>query len=134
MKNIEKVLIIDDDKVNNFICTKIINLAGFANDVVGCISAKEGLDYLEKNSGVAQELPDIIFLDINMPIMNGWGFLEEYKKLIPNLSKDIVLFMLSSSVHKEDIKKANSYKEVASYVSKPLTVETLQVIQKEHFS
>ncbi|MGD1844505.1 MAG: response regulator [Salibacteraceae bacterium] len=133
MPKVEKVLIVDDDPTNNFICTKIISIANFAKDVHGCLSAAEALEYLKERMQDANLLPDLIFLDINMPIMNGWKFLDEYQKLLPGFDKKIVLFMLSSSVHKEDIRRARGYEEVADYVSKPLTVDTLKMIDSNYF-
>lgn len=133
MPKVEKVLIVDDDPTNNFICTKIISIANFARDVHGCLSAAEALEYLQERKSSPESLPDLIFLDINIPIMNGWKFLDEYKSLLPYFNKKIILFMLSSSVHKEDIKRARGYDEVADYVSKPLTVDTLRMIDSNYF-
>ena len=129
-KNI-KVLIIDDDEVNNYLCSRIINLSEFSQDVHTCTNATDGLAYLKSLS--ADELPDIIFLDINMPIKTGWDFLDEYNKLGELTDKNIQIYMLSSSVYEEDISRAKGIPMVQDYISKPLSEELLQHIKKTYF-
>ena len=134
MSKIQKVLIIDDDEINNFVCSKVIRKNNFASEVRTFLSGKEGLAYL--NEILAEqdgELPDLILLDINMPLMNGWDFLVEYQQLLPNFDKNPVLLMLSSSVYEEDIEKANQHPEVKDYITKPLNEEVLQDIYQKHF-
>lgn len=130
-KKIDTVLIVDDDEVSNFIYTKTMAQVDFATNVITIRSANEALKFL-RNSAKGKP-PDIVFLDINMPIMNGWEFLEEYRKFSNDSAKDIVLVMLSSSVFREDIEKSRAYPEVNEYVSKPLTKETLEEIKKKYF-
>lgn len=134
MSKIQKVLIIDDDEINNFVCSKVIKKNKFAEEVKTLLSGREGLTYmneiLEKADGI---LPDLILLDINMPLMNGWDFLEEYQKLQPNFDKNPVLLMLSSSVYEEDIEKANQHPDVKDYITKPLNDKVLEEIYQKYF-
>ncbi len=134
MAKVQKVLIIDDDEINNFVCAKVISKNDFAEDVKTFLSGREGLNYLEElKNNDPSGVPDLILLDINMPIMNGWDFLEEYEKMLPELHKHPVLMMLSSSVYEEDIEKANEHSEVKDYVTKPLNDQVLDKIYKKHF-
>ncbi|MEQ8927029.1 MAG: response regulator [Fulvivirga sp.] len=130
-----KVVLIDDDDISSFIYRKIIEKSGVRSDHVKTfLKGEDGLAYLSNTISNIDEFPDLILLDINMPVMDGWGFLEAYgEKIWPHLEKRVVLCMLSSSVYQEDIKKAYSYTHVNDYVSKPLTTNTLENLLAKHF-
>lgn len=132
-KKLDNVLLIDDDEVANFIYEKIIDKSGITNNVEAKTSGKDALAYLDKRIDDGHPLPNVIFLDINMPIMSGWEFLREYEKLTFNKEEKCAIYMLSSSVYKEDLEKAKSYDIVEDYVTKPLTEETLIKIRDRHF-
>lgn len=123
------IMLVDDDDINNFITVKLIRKA-FPDAVLSTYLngrlAIERLKDLIKNS--PDKLPDYILLDINMPVMNGWEFLEEYK--ISNLDpeKKIIIYILSSSVFSNDIDKAKSYESVANFISKPLNLESIREV------
>ena len=123
-----RVMIVDDDDVNNFLCKKIISLARFSENIQTFIDADSALKYLKSNMNASGELPDIIFLDINMPIKNGWDFLKEYEKIKEDLAKPIQIYMLSSSVYEEDVTRAKSMDVIVDYISKPLSESVLQKI------
>ena len=130
-----KVLIIDDDDVSNFIYRKVIENCNFAKKIEDFQRAQQALQYLIDNLENFEDFPDLIFLDINMPIMNGWEFLEEYiTRVWPQLPKRSVLCMLSSSVYKEDIGRAESYEQIDEYISKPLTKDHIRMIVKKYFN
>ncbi|WP_026902971.1 response regulator [Pedobacter glucosidilyticus] len=120
------ILIIDDDEINNFIAAKLIDKIPPRAKVSTCLNGQEGIDYIISGLNNQEELPDIIFLDINMPVMNGWEFLEEYAKIAHQLSKKIVINMLSSSVYNDDISKSKTFSTVNKFISKPLTVEKIK--------
>ncbi|MEM7509301.1 MAG: response regulator [Bacteroidota bacterium] len=134
MKTLKKAMIIDDDEINNFICIKNMKDISFAENASYHLRAKEGLEYLKETLESSEELPDVIFLDINMPVMNGWDFLKEYKSLLPQFNKPIALFMLSSSIYRKDIDMAGDHDEVTDYIIKPLSKDKLKDIQSRYFS
>lgn len=135
MAEIRKALIIDDDEVNNFICVRQIRAASFANEAEFLLSGQEALDKLKSDAENAPEnLPDIIFLDINMPIMGAWEFLQEYSPLSLTFSKEVKLFILSSSVYRKDQLRALDHDVVVDYLYKPLTKELLNQVKEKHFS
>lgn len=121
------ILLVDDDEINNFISIKLIRKALFNADITACLNGKFAIDQLVEMQGKGTDkLPDYILLDINMPIMNGWEFLDEYKRLgIDPLSKTKI-FIISSSVFSNDINKARSYPLVKSFISKPLSVDKIK--------
>ena len=135
MANINKVYLIDDDEINNFICINILKKIDFSSDVVAFESGAEALEALTNviDGNEQDQIPDVIFLDINMPIMNGWDFLEEYKKIKGKLNKDVSLFMLSSSIYQADVEKSKQYSEVLDFVTKPLNADVLNDIKQKYF-
>ncbi len=132
MKKIKKVLVIDDDQINNIIFEKLASISDFAEEVVTCLSAVDGLDYLQKIQKDQEEPPNLIFLDIRMPIVNGWEFLERFKKLDTVYFKDVLVYMLTSSSDQSDVNKAKNFSIVTDYIVKPLAVETLNEIKEKY--
>lgn len=135
MSVLKKVVLIDDDQVNNFVCESIIRSEKFAEEVVSFEWAEDALAYLKKS--VEQPLdsfPELIFLDINMPGMDGWSFIDEYRQLPKQYLEHCNLFMLSSAVDRKDIISAKSYAEVKDFFSKPLSSEILNFIREEFIS
>ncbi|MGB0430097.1 MAG: response regulator [Bacteroidia bacterium] len=134
MTNISKVYLVDDDEINNFICTNILKKINFSDNVVAYESGTEALEALKAALTNNQEdVPDVIFLDINMPIMNGWDFLEEFKAIKGQINKTISLFMLSSSIYQADVEKSKQYEEVVDFVTKPLNADVLNDIKQKYF-
>ncbi len=130
---IGKVMLVDDNDTDNFISRRIIEITKFADDVIVKNSGKGALDYLEEHKEDAANLPDIIFLDINMPIVDGFVFLYEYEKF-GNIVKDKCrVIILSSSDNKRDIDKIVNNDYVIKFVTKPLTEKTLEEIQHLEF-
>jgi len=126
---VRKVLIIDDDNINNFLCERIIKLANFSEEVNTFINSDSAMEFLKLNADNPSDLPEIIFLDINMPIKTGWDFLNEFDVIKNDFKKEMKIFMLSSSVYEEDVKKARSYATVTDYITKPLSLETLKKLE-----
>ena len=121
----KKVTMIDDDDLSRLLAEKMIKEFDFADELVQCATAIEGLNYLNTNSFA---LPEIIFLDINMPVLNGFEFLNQFEKLNKTVKEHCAIIMLSSSVDLGDIKRAEANKWVRSFLSKPLTLVKLKAI------
>ncbi len=125
MKNpVQRVMVVDDDEINNFLCRKVIGIYNANTEVNTFIEAKTALEYLKEKRSTPHALPDLIMLDINMPIVSGWEFLEAYQALTSSIEKDIYIAILSSSVYQKDREKASAHSSIRSYVSKPLTLES----------
>ena len=94
------------------------------------------MNYLHEAIGgnANKPVPDLIFLDINMPAMNGWDFLDQYEKIEGLKDREIVLIMLSSSMYVDDINRAKTYPSVSDYITKPLTAAHLQQIVEKFFA
>lgn len=116
------VFLIDDDNIYQFTARKILESTGLAKEIVSFYNGKEAIRYLtDDRNRIAENFPDFIFLDINMPIMNGWEFLEEYHNLYGNFPKPVVVYVVSSSIDTHDMRKSRQYKGVTDYIVKPVT-------------
>lgn len=131
MASVQKVLLIDDDEIVNSINRVIINHARFADDIRTITEASDALSFIREEEN-PENLPDIIFLDLNMPDMDGWDFVEAFDEL--NLEKTIKIVMLTSSISQADQKKADSYETICAFLSKPLSPELLQNLEQEKLS
>ena len=124
----DRVLLIDDNDIDNFINERMITTNFFSNRVIVKNSGESALNYLKENSGEDANLPQIIFLDLNMPIMDGFAFLHEYEKLPDTVKKNCKVIVLSSSISPEDINRASTNPLVVKYVNKPLNEKYLAAI------
>jgi CheY-like chemotaxis protein len=129
-RNVNKVLLVDDDEDANFFQEKLIKKAGFAKTVDKACNGVEALDYLQDCIAGKYALPEIIFLDLNMPKMNGWNFLEKYNQFSEEIKSKIVLIVLTSSVNPDDAERAKHTPEVKGYKNKFLNKEQLSEILK----
>lgn len=124
-----RVLIIDDDPILIMVCTRLMKITGFSLEVSSAKEGREGIDLIKNQLVQAPDLlPDIILLDINMPVMTGWEFLDEFSGMMSNLPRNMLVFMLSSTIDRADYDKAKTYKAVKGFYSKPITVENLSEI------
>lgn len=123
------LLVIDDDDINIFIIKKIVARTGYVVDMLSKSNGQLAIDYLNEVIKNDKQLPHLILVDINMPLMNGWEFLMAYEKL--DLPENTRVYMLSSSVYENDIEKAKSYKTVNGFISKPLSLERLTELLRE---
>ncbi|MEQ9403188.1 MAG: response regulator [Cyclobacteriaceae bacterium] len=131
MKKLQKVLLVDDDDIVNSINKVIIKHAKFADEIISETIASRAIEYIreQKNQGM---LPDLIFLDINMPEMDGWDFVDEYVKL--GFDEDGPrIIMLTSSINPRDENRASLIDEITDFMSKPLSPEILDKIYDTHF-
>jgi CheY-like chemotaxis protein len=131
---INTVLLIDDDITINYFHNRIIQKNEMTNSVLISQNGKEGIQSIkELNSVCTTNDKTLIFLDLNMPIMNGWEFLEELKNLNDSLQLNYKIFVLSSSINPDDRKKAENNPLVTGYLSKPLSKEILDQIKHNYF-
>lgn len=125
---------IDDSDADNFIHQRVIKKADITNNIIVKKSGQEALDYL--STLLENELypvPNLVFLDINMPGMNGWEFLAHYEKLPLNQKAEIIVCMLTTSISETDKKKAETLPQIKSYQHKPLTQESLAEVLQTFF-
>lgn len=120
--------IVDDDDIYRFTILRTIKILGLSNNTVNFNDGKAALDFMIENVDEIEKLPDVIFLDVNMPVMDGFEFMREYVKLIPAIGKKITVFMMSSSVNPEDIDRAKSIPEITDYIVKPIVQGKLVTI------
>lgn len=118
--NEDQIWLIDDDSITNFVNKIIIERNYSSAKIQEFLIASEALKQLQNNYAIGAELPNFIFLDINMPEMNGWEFLEAYKKLDPKITDRIKLYMLTSSQNEDDVKRADNCPVIRRFVNKPL--------------
>lgn len=114
------ISIVDDDKIYQFTMTKTIEATRRFKKILVFSDGEEAFGFLTENQSNPEFLPDIIFLDINMPYMDGWEFLAEFALLKPKLAKKIIVYMVSSSVSELDINRAKEISEVTDYIIKPI--------------
>jgi CheY-like chemotaxis protein len=129
-KKYNTVMLVDDNEIDNFIDEKLIKAFDFAENVYIHTSAKSALESLRNLSLTQNKLPEeliphFLFLDINMPFLDGFNFLDEFGKLDDQITSKIKIVMLTSSVNPEDIEKSKKYPRVFKFIHKPLTEKIL---------
>ncbi len=137
-KKLNCVLLVDDDDATNFINKMVVEKAGIADRIEIVLNGRDALHFLTgqgkfESNGADAEQPALILLDINMPIMDGWEFLEQYQSLELHKKGHVVIVMLSTSFNPDDQVRANKMFGVSGYRHKPLTLAILDEIIKEHF-
>lgn len=123
------VMLIDDNEIDNFISKRIIELSQFAKRVEVKDSGRSALEYLEQHKDEPDLLPELIFLDINMPIVDGFMFLYELENFPKTVQKKCKVVILSSSDNKKDIDKIVSNDHVIKFITKPLTDQALSELK-----
>jgi CheY-like chemotaxis protein len=121
-----KVFIIDDDPIHQRIAQIMITKHRIFDEFTSYTEALNALAFLEGNHDTTDALPDVILLDLNMPVMDGWDFLEGFDKIKDSLIKKIRIFIVSSSVDEKDISRSQSYSSVEGFISKPLTPDIIR--------
>ena len=128
------ILLIDDDEPTNFLNRMVIEELDCAHRVEIMQSAREALKYLTNTSTSGEyPRPDLVFLDINMPAMDGWEFLDKYNHLPGDQKAKIIVVMLTTSFNPEDELKSRNFSGISGFRNKPLTPEMLTQILQKHF-
>ena len=125
-----KIAVIDDDEVFQLIIRKQIEMNNFKYEILNFSNGEEAIQYLTQNIHNRNKLPNIIMLDVNMPIKDGWEFLEEYRQLQDDVRTEISLYMVTSSVIQSDIDKASRDKNILAFISKPISNQRLEQMLK----
>lgn len=131
MNKIEKLAIVDDDDAFVFLTREIIEESDMVNAISVFGNGRDALCYIEQNKSNSTELPEIILLDLSMPVMDGWQFLERYSRLTTEIIKPISVYICTSSISPDDVAKAREYSTVSDYIVKPVTTDNLIAMIKD---
>lgn len=129
MKKVKLACIIDDDPIFVFGIKKMMELTEFCDNFLICCNGKEALDKLTSIIAEGENIPEVILLDLNMPVMDGWEFLEEFTKV--DSPKQIVIYIVTSSIDTVDLERAKEFNIVSNYVVKPIAVKDLEGIKEK---
>ena len=131
---INKALVVNDDDITLFIATKMIQRANFANEIVTAHNGAEALAYFERMTMLqdkfSEKIPEFIFLDLNMPEVSGWDFLEIFSKKYASRFPDVRVAILSSSSDRKEIEELKKYALVLDFIDTPISQEKLQDIKR----
>ena len=131
---LNKILCVDDDPITLMLCKKVIERTSFAQEIITAQNGEEAIQYFKKiiteiKKGNDVDYPKLVLLDLNMPVMNGWEFLDTY---LGNKFQDILtskFIVLSSTIDPDDVNKSKKYNMVIDFMSKPITTEMLETLK-----
>ena len=127
---LDRILCIDDDPITVMLCRKVISKAAFARHTDSAQNGEEALHYFDNlilhNDN---HYPQLILLDLNMPVMGGWEFLDNFSRTYANFLTGTKVIVLSSTIDPSDVEKAKTYSMVIDFMSKPITVEMLEELK-----
>ncbi|MGM8361116.1 response regulator [Flavobacterium sp. ARAG 55.4] len=129
---LDLILCVDDDPITLMLCKKVIAKASFSNTIITAKNGEEALEYF--NSVLKKEetkLPDLIFLDLNMPVMDGWEFLDSFSTDKYSEVNSTKVIILSSTIDPEDLEKSKKYPMVIDFLSKPITTDMLTYLSSK---
>jgi CheY-like chemotaxis protein len=124
------IALVDDDSIFQFTATRLLESSKLAQNILHFENGAEALTFLREKALQKEFLPDYLFLDINMPFVDGWMFLEDFTTLKSSLAKDISIYMVSSSIDPRDLNRAKSFSEVTDFIIKPISLERFQELLK----
>lgn len=133
MNKLKTILLVDDYDADNFIHRLVVERYGCAEHIEVARDGKQAMDYLRECVESDRALPELIFLDINMPVMNGWEFLEGFHALRGDKPGGAVIVMLTTSLNPDDRARAEGYPEVRSFTYKPLTESRLDELLRQFY-
>lgn len=126
MNSVFNICVVDDDDIYQFTTTKTLESLDIEKSIDVFSDGEEALDFILNNINEVDRLPDVILLDINMPIMDGFQFMDEYDKIKSKLAKNITIFMVSSSVDPVDMDRAKNINAITDYLLKPIKSDDLK--------
>jgi len=133
MNKIGHVLLVDDDQISNFLTATALKKINLSEEITICLDGKEAYKWLQHRVETSCELPDLILLDLNMPSMNGFEFLEAFRDF-DKCEKQPVIIILTTSQHYQDIERLKNFPEVEVYLNKPLQEDSLHYLVDKYFS
>jgi CheY-like chemotaxis protein len=119
------ICLIDNDEVYQYTVTRSLKAHDPAKKILVFSDGEQAMEFLINNVTNDENLPDVIFLDLSMPVMDGWQFLEEYTRLKPTIAKTTVIYVITSSFDPEDIARAKKISEISDYIIKPIKPEMI---------
>ncbi|PKL76599.1 MAG: response regulator [Candidatus Melainabacteria bacterium HGW-Melainabacteria-1] len=125
---VETICLVDDDEIYQYTTQKYIEVRKLAQKILSFPDGEIAIDYLQEHIEEPACLPDKILLDLSMPVMDGWEFLEEFVQLKPRIGKSIEVYIVSSSVNLRDLERARRISEVSDYIVKPINDDKLEQI------
>jgi len=123
-----KLVFIDDDPIDHFLMKHILRGKNYFDTTTYTIYGSLVLDYIEEHKSEPEKLPDMIFVDLNMPLFSGWDFLKRMEQMRHEISKDIPVFVISSSLRPDDKATSSSYSFVQDFISKPMDSQEIERI------
>ena len=130
MMALKKLTLVDDDDVFVFLTKRMLEKYKLVDLIKIFDNGYDALVYINENLNNIEALPDIILLDLSMPIMDGWQFLQEFVKINPKIGKKITIYICSSSISPDDVTRAKTINEVSDFIIKPVTKEKLMEMLK----
>jgi CheY-like chemotaxis protein len=128
MNKINTFCIIDDDPIYQFTTSLLLKKSDLVNKITLFSNGLEAINFLKNEMGNIENIPDILFLDVNMPVMDGWEFLEEYLLIKPMIPKKIVIYMVTSSVDEKDVLRAKNISALSGYLVKPISSQKIEEV------
>ena len=132
MKQLDCILLVDDDEITNFVHESLIGDLGIAKQVLIARNGQEAIQAIREQAERGRHCPNLVFLDINMPVMNGFEFLEAYQQLDESLRQSLIIVMLTTSLNPKDMERTKDT-GVADFLNKPLNEDKLKQVLAKHF-
>ncbi|NAY92255.1 response regulator [Muricauda sp. JGD-17] len=131
MSKLERACIIDDDPIHQYGMKILMKKLNFTEEILVFHDGQEAIDALLDLLNTGGQLPSVIFLDLNMPIKDGWGFLDDFVKIPHHNREQVTIYMVSSSINPSDRQRAETYEMVSNYIVKPVDEDQLREILRE---